>query len=141
MLDSTLKALSMSSLLLLALALRATAAPADDAPNAIVRRFLSLSQRQDLGPAAAMLTTDAQFGINDIGGPLNAETLPLVTGFYKQGCTISDEIETANRMPERPLVRFVETHWACPDHSSRGTHEMKITWFVQGEKLAGFYLG
>jgi hypothetical protein len=64
----------------LTVALLAAAAPIMvmsnvETPAVVVERLLEASAKEDWPTALAMLTADAQFGMGDVGGPLNKEAV------------------------------------------------------------------
>jgi hypothetical protein len=134
----------MPSLPLIALTLLASALPPPDDTDAknVALRFMSLTEAKDWAAAAAMLTSDAQILIGHVGGPLNAETLP-VTGTMnspKTSCALADTQQTPSRLPDHPELRFVEAHYTCLKEGGPKTHEMTVTYLVQGAKIAGYML-
>ena len=126
------------------LAVLTLTAQASDAepPIAVVDRFIVFVDAFDASGAAAMLTNDAMLGIGDVGGPLRKETV-LALNFKKQGCRRSGIHETDAPPKSQPNVRFVEVRYICPygaKSGRSGEHELTVTYFAQGSKIAGYYL-
>jgi hypothetical protein len=126
------------------LAVLTLTAQASDAepPIAVVDRFIAFVDASDASGAAAMLTNDAMLGIGDVGGPLRKETV-LALNFKKQGCRRSGIHETDGPPKSQPDVRFVELRYICPygaKSGRSGEHEITVTYFAQGSKIAGYYL-
>jgi hypothetical protein len=132
----------------LTVALLAAAAPIMvmsnvETPAVVVERLLEASAKEDWPTALAMLTADAQFGMGDVGGPLNKEAVSLLGVLEKSGCRITTMHETAQRDPVQSDIRLVDVKRMCPYGSASGRsgeHELICTYFVKGEKIAGFYL-
>lgn len=111
-------------------------------PIAVVDRFIAFVDASDAAGAAAMLTNDAMLGIGDVGGPLRKETV-LALNFKKQGCRRSAIHETDGPPKSQPNVRFVKVRYICPygaKSGRSGEHELTVTYFAQGSKIAGYYL-
>ena len=118
------------------------AAPSAEPPIAVVDRFIAFVDASDASGAAAMLTDDAMLGMGDVGGPLRKETV-LAVNFKKQGCRRSGIRETDGPPRSQPNMRFVELRNICPygaQSGRSGEHELTVTYFVQGNKIAGYYL-
>ncbi|MFD1951924.1 hypothetical protein ACFSGX_14215 [Sphingomonas arantia] len=132
----------------LIVALLAAAAPITpvsnaETPTAIVERLLQASTKQDWPTALAMLTADAQLGMGDVGGPLDKATVSILGVLDRYGCRRTSIRETTQRDPVQSQIRFVEVRRICPygPQSGRsGEHELITTYFVNGTKIAGFYL-
>lgn len=114
-----------------------------ETPTAVVERLLEASAKEDWPAALAMLTADAQFGMGDVGGPLDKETVSLLNVLGKYGCRITSTHETPQRDPVRSKLRFVDVKRTCPygaESGRSGEHELVVTYFIEGTQIAGFYL-
>lgn len=114
-----------------------------ETPAVVVQRLLEASAKEDWPTALAMLTADAQLGMGDVGGPLNKETVSILGVLEKNGCRITSTHETDQRDRVQSDIRFVDVKRMCPYGSASdrsGEHELICTYFVKGEKIAGFYL-
>lgn len=57
-----------------------------ETPVIVVKNLLEASARDDWTTVLAMLTTDAAFGMGDVGGPLNKESISTLIALEKYGC-------------------------------------------------------
>lgn len=109
-------------------------------PKAVVEKVLALAERQDWPAVSALLTADAQFGVKDVGGPLNLETVSVLAVPYQGGCKVRPLPDATETIEGFAGVRSVETVWDCPAKGKPGTHEIRISFMVRADKLAGFYI-
>jgi len=133
----------MLTLPLFALAILASGSPLDDSsPKVVALRFMALIKAKDWKAATAMLTDDAQFVVGHVGGPLNTETIPITdtVNSTKVTCTLLDTTQTDDRLPGHPEMSFVESRYQCLKEGGPQTHELRITYFVKGQKIAGYML-
>jgi hypothetical protein len=114
-----------------------------ETPVIVVKHLLEASARDDWTTVLAMLTTDATFGMGDVGGPLNKDSISILSALEKYGCRIISMRQTNFRIPNRDNMQFVDVKRACPYGAvsgKSGEHELTTTYFVIGKKVAGFYL-
>jgi len=112
-------------------------------PTTIVQRLLEASAKEDWPAVLTMLTTDAQLGMGDVGGPLNKETVSILGQMEKYGCRITSIRDTPNILPVKYDTLFVEVKRTCPYGAvlgKSGEHEISTIYFVKGQKVAGFYI-
>ncbi|MET0307235.1 MAG: hypothetical protein ABW023_00885 [Sphingomonas sp.] len=111
--------------------------PDDDAP-AVTSRFLTYLEQGETAKAAAMLTRDAMMAAGDVGGPFLVEALP----FARLGCTRRSVADTARPLSsDKPNIRVVAVTWTCLHGAEPGPHVRKGTFLIDGQKVAGLYIG